>query len=168
VALELALRFPSQVGRLVLMGAEASFHSAPATAVARRVLEQFPLRGNSWFVNQFFNLLHGNRLDPGPISEHIVSRCWETDQGVIASRLRALESFDVSDELWQLDVPTLVFAGSRDVIVSPDHQRSLAESISGARFEPVMGAGHVGFLTHRVELVRVLARWLRAKSGSFL
>ena len=81
---------------------------------------------DSPFINQFFNLLHGGKPAPGPLPEFVVRRCWETDQAVMADRLRALESFDASDRLWRIDAPTLIVAGTRDVAVPADRQQALA------------------------------------------
>jgi 3-oxoadipate enol-lactonase len=78
----------------------------------------------------------------------------------MARRLAQLESFDISDELWRIDVPTLVLAGGRDVIVPTARQRALADSIAGARFQAIEHAGHIGFLTHRAEVVRAVRRHL--------
>ena len=74
---------------------------------------------------------------------------------------RALESFDISDQLWRISVPTLVLAGTRDVIVPPDRQRALASSIPGARFASLEAAGHIGFLTHRAEIAQHVGQLLR-------
>ena len=112
------------------------------------------------FVNQFFHLLYGARPEPGPLVDFVVERIWETDQSIMAQRLAQLEAFDVSDRLWRIDVPTLVLAGGRDVIVPPSRQRALADSIAGAQYEVVADAGHVGFLTHRTEFVRSVRRHL--------
>ena len=60
---------------------------------------------NNRFVNQFFNLLHGGKPESETLADFVVERCWETDQSVMASRLHALESFDVSERLWQIDAP---------------------------------------------------------------
>lgn len=161
VALELAAEQPQRVGALIVHGASARFRTSIGSTIARRVLERFPLPSDSPFVNQFFNLLHGGKPDPGPLPEFVVERCWETDQSVMARRLALLESYDVSDRLWRVDAPTLVLAGSRDVIVPPSQQKAVADAIPGARFEVLEGAGHVGFLTHRREIARSVARHLR-------
>jgi pimeloyl-ACP methyl ester carboxylesterase len=161
VALELATRRPGQVGGLVLMGAEAQFRAGLASRVALRVLERFSLPPDNAFVNQFFNVLHGRRPDPGPLNQFIVERCWETDQGVMARRLRALEGFDVRGRVEGLDVPTLVLAGARDMIVSHQGQRDLAEALPAGRFATIADAGHIGFLTHRDDVVREVAGWTR-------
>jgi pimeloyl-ACP methyl ester carboxylesterase len=161
VALELAVEHPHRIGALILNGVEARFRSSLGSTIARRVLERFPLPSDNRFVNQFFNLLHGGKPEPGALADFVIERCWETDQSVMASRLGLLESFDVADRLWQVDVPTLVLAGSRDAIVPPGRQKALAEQIPGARFALLEGAGHVGFLTHRADIARHVAKLMR-------
>ncbi len=160
IALEFAIRYPQALSSLVVNGADSRFRTTLASTIARRVLERYPLPGNSPFVNQFFHLLYGRKPDPGPLVHFVVERIWETDQGVMARRLAQLESFDISDDLWRIDVPTLVLAGSRDVIVPTARQQALADSIAGARFQAIDDAGHVGFLSHRSEVVRAVRRHL--------
>ena len=46
------------------------------------------------------------------------------------------------DELRQLDVPTLVLHGSRDVLIDPSGGRHTAEVIPGARYHEIEGMGH--------------------------
>jgi 3-oxoadipate enol-lactonase len=161
IALELAVEQPQRLGALVLQGVEARFRASLGATIARRVLERFPLPTDNGFVNQFFNLLHGGKPEPGGLADFVVERCWETDQGVMARRIGLLESFDVSDRLWRIDIPTLVLAGTRDAIVPRARQRALAAEIAGARFETLEGAGHVGFLSHRAEVARTVRQFLR-------
>ena len=160
IALQAAVDHPSVLGALIVLGADARFRSTIGTSVARRVLERFPLPADNRFVNQFFNLLHGIKPEPGPLVDFVVERIWETDQSIMAQRLAQLENFDVTDRLWQVEAPTLIVAGSKDVIVPASRQKQLAQSIAGARFESVEGAGHIGFLTHRTEIVRQVRRHL--------
>jgi pimeloyl-ACP methyl ester carboxylesterase len=166
VALEFAVDEPQRVGRLILSGVESRFRSSLASTIARRVLERFPLPGDNPFVNQFFNLFHGGKPQPGPIPRFIIERCWETDQGVMARRLAMLENFDVTDRLWRLDAPTLILAGSKDVVVPIARQKALADSIAGARLERIENAGHVGFLTHVPEVAQHVERLCRGTSAS--
>jgi len=160
IALELAVQQPHRLGGLIVQGVEARFRATLGATIARRVLERFPLPSDNRFLNQFFNLLHGSRPEPGPLADFVVERCWETDQSVIARRIALLESFDVSDRLWRIDIPTLVLAGTRDVIVPESGQRALASAIPGARFVELEGAGHIGFLTHRREIARQVRRMM--------
>jgi pimeloyl-ACP methyl ester carboxylesterase len=161
IALELAAAHPHRLGSLIVSGAEARFRPSLGSTIARRVLERFPLPSDNRFLNQFFHLLYGAKPDPNPLVDYVIDRIWETDQSVIAERLTKLESFDVSNQLWRVDVPSLVLAGSRDVIVPAARQRALADLIPRARFALIDGAGHVGFLTHRPQVVRDVCRHLR-------
>jgi len=166
VALQAAVDHPGLLGALIVHGADAKFRSTIGTSVARRVLERFPLPTDNRFVNQFFNLLHGVKPEPGPLVDFVVERIWETDQSIMAQRLAQLENYDITDRLWQVEAPTLVLAGSKDVIVPAFRQKLLARSIAGARFESVDGAGHIGFLTHRAEIVRLVRRHLSKAKAS--
>ena len=167
VALEYAVAHPHRIGGLATWGAEARFRPTIGTTIARRVCERYPLPSDSPFLNQFFNLLHGGKPEPGPLVDFIVARCWGTDQSVVAHRLAMLDGFDVSDRLWRVDVPTLVLAGSRDVVIPPSRQRALAGSIAGASFSQVEGAGHVGFLSHRAEVADLMAGFVRKVRRSY-
>ncbi len=166
VALELAAEMPRSVGGLILYGAEDRFFLNLGATIAVRALERFPLPRDSRFVNQFFNILHGCRPEPGPMVDFIVKTCWETDQGVVASRLRGLEGFSMEDRLWKIDAPTLVMAGSRDVVVPPKRQKAFSTSLAGAHFEAIDGAGHVGFVTHRKEVARLVGQMVRERMQS--
>lgn len=166
VALELAVRRPNLVGALVVQGAEARFRASIGSMIARRVLERFPLPSDNGFVNQFFNILHGCKPEPGRLPEFVVERCWETDQSVMASRLRALEQYDVTERLEGISAPALVLAGTRDVVVPPSRQKALAEAIPGGRFASIEGAGHIAFLTHGAEVARQVGRLLKERARS--
>lgn len=160
IALQMAVEHPQRLGSLIVQGADSRFPVTIGSSIARRVLERFPLPADNGFLNQFFNLLHGAKPEPGPLVDFVVERIWDTDQSVIAQRLAQLERFDLADRLWRIDVPTLVLAGSKDAIVPAARQAQLARSIPGARLETLEGAGHIGFLTHRHELARRVVRYL--------
>ena len=166
VALTLAIEHPGLIGRLALFGAEARFHKGLGATIAQGVLERYPLPSNNGFVNQFFNLLHGGKPESPELADFVVRRCWETDQGVMADRIRALGSFDVEEHLWRIDAPTLVVAGTKDIVVPVSRQRKLAEAIPDARLAVVEGAGHVGFLTHGAAVAREVLRWARQPQPS--
>ena len=166
VALELAVEQPGRLGSLILQGVEERFRTTLGSKIALHVLERYPLPENSPFINQFLNLLYGTKPEPGPRTEFVVDRVWETPQAVMAQRLRQLQQFDVSDRLWRIDVPTLVLAGARDAIIPARRQQRLAQKISGARFESIEGAGHIGFVTHADAVVRqVRDHLLRVKAS---
>ena len=166
IALEAAVQHPGMLDSLVVHGIEARFRITTAFAIVRRVLERYDLPPDSPFINQFLNLLYAKKPEAGPLADFVVERIWETPQSVMAHRLAQLELFDVTDRLWRLDVPTLVLAGAKDAIVSATRQQRLALQISGARFEAIEGAGHIGFVTHAEAVARqVVAHVKRVKAA---
>ncbi|MDB5350935.1 MAG: putative hydrolase or acyltransferase of alpha/beta superfamily [Planctomycetota bacterium] len=167
VALEMAVEYPKAVGALILSGGEACFRPSLGAAILLRALERFPLPHDSAFLNQFFNVLHGRRPEPGALTDFVVRRCWETDQGVVAARLRGLDGFDLSERLWEIDAPALVLAGTKDVAVPLPRQRSLAETIPFAQFASIEGAGHVGFLTHHAEFATQIGQFVHESQASY-
>jgi len=90
IALELAVEYPSRLGALIVQGADSRFRRTIGSSIARRVLERFPLPRDNGFLNQFFNLLYGAKPEPGPLTEFVVDRNWETDRSVMAQRLAQL------------------------------------------------------------------------------
>lgn len=166
VALELAVEQPGRIGSLILQGVEERFRTTLGSKIALHVLERYPLPANSPFLNQFLNLLYGTKPEPGPRTDFVVDRVWETPQAVMAQRLRQLQQFDVSDRLWRIDVPTLVLAGAKDAIIPARRQQGLAQKISGARFESIEGAGHIGFVTHAAAVVHQVCDHLQRVKAS--
>ncbi len=57
--------------------------------------------------------------------------------------LESAHSLRLRDELAAIRCPTMVVAAELDAFVPLDRARGLAESIGGARFEIITGAGHV-------------------------
>jgi 3-oxoadipate enol-lactonase len=59
-----------------------------------------------------------------------------------AAQLAAIRSFDTSDRLHQLRIPTLIVTGTEDVLIPDENTRLLAERIDHADVVEIQGAGH--------------------------
>ena len=151
VALEAAALASNRISGLIVQGGDMSFEAGLGHAIALKTLKRYALPRNSAFLNQFFNILYGCKPEPGPLFNFIVESCWSTDQAEMARRLEMLELYDVSDRLWRIETPTTVVAGTRDVVVRYERQRTLASALPSARFVSIRGGGHVAFLTHAME-----------------
>jgi pimeloyl-ACP methyl ester carboxylesterase len=147
LALEFAARYPYRLDKLVVQGVGARYEKGLFQQVASTVLNRFPLPSDNPFVNQFFNLLFGARQDNDALFEFVTRQCWQTDQSVMAHRLRLVESFDMDRKLRRIRVPTLVMAGERDVLVSSRSLSLLCEGLPHARFVRLPSAGHLAFVT---------------------
>jgi pimeloyl-ACP methyl ester carboxylesterase len=152
LALEFAVRFPTRLNALCVQGAGARFERGLLQQVAGTVLSRYPLPPDNPFVNQFFNLLFGSKQRPGPLFQFVTSRCWQTDQSVMAHRFRLVEHFDIDGRLERIEAPTLILSGDRDLLVSPKSLQSLRDGIPDVRHTSLPRCGHLAFVT-RPELV---------------
>ena len=147
IALEFAIHHPGRLSSLIVQGVDCRYRSRLFSMILKEALLHYRLPHDSTFINQFFKLLFGRDEEPGPLFDFVTSRCWQTDQGVMAHRLLMIEDFDVEDRLWRIRVPTLVMAAEHDVIVPWESQQRVALSIPGARFARIARGGHLCFFT---------------------
>lgn len=70
--------------------------------------------------------------------------------------LDSLVEYDLSGQLGEIDLPTVVIVGSKDRLTPPFHARRLVERLGNARLEVLPGCGHMPMLERRVELDRLL------------
>ncbi len=81
---------------------------------------------------------------------------------------RVLVGLDLTDELPNVHIPTLVIGGTADVLTPPFEARRMARLIPGARLELMSGGGHMLMLERTEELDRLIidfARQVRAVRG---
>lgn len=160
LALELAMRWPNRLQALITQGVGARFERGLLQQVASWVLSRYPLPSDSPFVNQFFNLLFGTRQKPGPLFEFVTRQCWQTDQSVMTHRFHLVESFDPGSRLQSVQVPTLLMAGDRDLLASPQSLRQLVGGIDNAKRVVLAGCGHLAFVTQPERVAEAVERFL--------
>jgi pimeloyl-ACP methyl ester carboxylesterase len=163
LAMELAASFPHRLQSLILQGAGARFEPGTLQQVAGLVLSRYPLPANNAFVNQFFNLLFGNRQKPGPLFNFVTRQCWQTDQSVMAHRFKMVECFDVESRLADITAPSLILAGDRDLLVSPASLRTLATGIPDSQVVHLPGGGHLAFVTQAQRVAEEVRTFLSRK-----
>ena len=74
---------------------------------------------------------------------------------------RALVGFDVTADLPNVDIPTLVIGGTGDLLTPPAHARLIAKLIPNARLEVFPGGGHMLMLERADELDRLIIDFAR-------
>jgi len=161
LALEFAARFPQRLEKLIVQGVGGRFERGLLQQVAGTVLARYPLPADNPFVNQFFQLLFGSRQKPGPLLQFVTRQCWQTDQGVMAHRFQMVEQFDMDDRLGRVQVPTLVLAGDRDLLVSERSLKALCAGLPDNRLVRLPGCGHLAFVTRPKRLAEEVVRFCR-------
>ncbi len=157
VGMWLGAHAPERIDRLVLLctsahlpppsawreRAEAVLGAGSVEPIADRVLER-------WLTPEFAQRHPGVRAG---LRAMLVA----TPAAGYAGCCGAIERMDLRAELARITAPTLVISGSEDPATPPEHQRTIAEAIPGARHETVGPAAHLAAV-ERPEAVNDLTR----------
>jgi pimeloyl-[acyl-carrier protein] methyl ester esterase len=169
IAAKLALDYPENVDRLILISTNPSFVRTHEWENAQdpQVFEDF----FKSLENDLPQTLHRfNRLQvAGSLKAKQTLNLLQAYQpelpamNALRCGLRILSSENLSGNLCDIKTPTLVVGGSRDALVPVDAVRITARRIPGAELQVFDGAGHAPFLSHCEEMVNVVAQFLERK-----
>lgn len=150
IALELALRHPQLVAKLVLTSTSAGgrAHVKPRP----RVLLRFLLRGigrrevgeasRRWYeIIMAPSFVRGHREELGIVAE--IARYRPQSRAAFRRQQRACLKHDVTDRLERITIPTLVVHGALDPLVRVENGRYLAAHIPNARLVVYPDTGHI-------------------------
>ena len=152
VAQTMALDFADCVGGLTLVGTGARLRVAPA--ILEGIRSDFA--GSVELVTRFA----WSSEAPPKLTELGRQALLETGPDVLLGDFIACDRFDVMERLGEIKVPTLVVTGSADQLTPVKYARFLAESISGARFTTIEGAGHMVMLERPAEVEKAVQKFL--------
>jgi pimeloyl-[acyl-carrier protein] methyl ester esterase len=173
VALRWAAREPDKVRRLILVASTPCFAERAdwLFGMASAVLEKFAAeleQDHAATLRRFIALqLRGSENERellGMLRERLFSR-GEPDMGALRAGLDILRAADQRAELLNIKQPTLVIAGERDKLTSPQASHYLAQALPTARVIEVTGAAHAPFLSHPEQFVVAVKDFLKAKNN---
>ncbi len=141
VVLSAALQVPELVRGLVLVA------TGPRLRVNPRFLEGLAQRPEET-LDRFVDLWFGPRVD-SRTRERVREAVRQLGPRVLLQDLRACDAFDATGKLGQIQRPTLVVAGEKDVLTPPGLSWELHAGIRGASLVVVPDAGHTVFLERR-------------------
>ncbi len=141
VVLSAALRAPELVGGLVLVA------TGPRLRVSPRILEGLVERPEAT-LDRFVDLWFGPGVDTST-RERVREAVRQLGPRVLLQDLKACDAFDVTGKLGNLQPPTLVLAGERDVLTPPSLSQELHAGIRGSTLVVLPDAGHMVFLERR-------------------
>ncbi len=76
------------------------------------------------------------------------------------AQLTAFRNFSAEGLLSAIRAPTLIIAGSEDLLIPPENSRIIAEQIPGAVRREIEGAGHLFWISHPQETLSILSEFL--------
>lgn len=100
--------------------------------------------------------------------DQIVEWRLETDAPPAAQQAQgqAVEAFDVSDQLGEIDVPTLILHGTADEVLPVENGRQLHEGIPDSDFERFSGGSHLFFIERADEVTARIRQFLDHHAGA--
>ena len=166
VGLQMVLRHPEQVEKLVLVSTSATYIPPdPAMAAQMRQLQQDPQLEVGERMQHILALVTA----PGYFDNH--PQDWERiaewahyrpqSQEASVRQLQASLTYDVSRQLDHIQIPTLVVHGELDPRVALENGRFLAEHIPGARFILYPNTGQLVIIEHAEEFNRDVLAFLQ-------
>ncbi|MCL6478344.1 MAG: alpha/beta hydrolase [Peptococcaceae bacterium] len=151
VALDFALHYPDRLAGLVLMGTGSRLRVLPA------ILEAF---GSGSIPDNLARRMYR----PGTPEELIRAAEEEInkiDPSVFYSDFMACDKFDVSARLGEINVPTLVMTGDKDVMTPVKYGKFLADNIKNAAFEIIEDAGHMLMIEQALAVNTALLNFIK-------
>lgn len=144
VALQMAIRHPGLVGRLVLADCGACF-SEPGRQAFRTMAAVSREKGLAALSETAMRRLFAPDFqvaNPGLMQERLAAFL-RTDADVFRAACDALAGLDLRPELDTVTVPTLVLVGEQDEATPPPMSRELAAGLPDARLTILPGCAHV-------------------------
>ncbi|MFI6310094.1 alpha/beta fold hydrolase [Nocardia fusca] len=163
VSLELALRRTGRVRSLALLNTSAAAAAPERRESSLKVIEL----ARTGAFDQAVGLVSAGVAPGHPDVVEVAARM-SHDLGAevfIDHQLAVLNRRDRTEEVAELDLPTLVLVGDADGIVSPAMGGDLAARVPNAEFVTLDGVGHLCTLEDPERVARAIQGWLARTEG---
>jgi pimeloyl-ACP methyl ester carboxylesterase len=94
------------------------------------------------------------------LKELAIKQMMETRQAVLYGDFLACDSFDVTDSVKEIRIPTLLICGSEDRMMLPNRSEYLQDQIEGADLHILEKAGHMVMIERPDEVAGLLSGFL--------
>jgi pimeloyl-[acyl-carrier protein] methyl ester esterase len=164
VALLIARHWPERLRGLVLIGTTPCFVTRPdwPHGVTQEVFAGFSRNLAQDYADTLRRFLALQAQGSGSVRavlrllrERLLAQP-RPDNTVLQAGLRILQDTDLRGSLPHLAVPPTVVHGSGDKLAPIAAARWLAQHVRGARLHEIDGAGHAPFLSHPVEVAKIV------------
>jgi len=164
----LTLHYPDNVKRLMLIASSPSFMQRDGWlhAMPESVLKGFAdnlLLDYKATLNRFLALqVRGSEQQQQGLRElktQLFSR-GEPDQTALKTALGLLQQVDLRESLCSINKPVMLIGGERDTLVPQAALPETARLLPQAAVHIVKGAGHAPFLSHPVEMVKLIKAFI--------
>jgi len=170
IVLQYALDYPDDVGGLVLVGTGAKLRVAPHVLEAIEKGIKNPDPWLSEFIGAqllaiedvvFDVVARETGLDKS-LREQILADIARVGARVQLNDFLCCDRFDVMNRLSEIKAPTLVLAGSLDVLTPPKYGAYLAQHIQGATMVVIEGGTHHFFAEKPEQTNRAISHFMKS------
>jgi 3-oxoadipate enol-lactonase len=144
VALQMVLRHPDLVGRLILADSGAAF-SEPGRQAFRNMAAAAAAKGLEAIADTAMRRLFAPEFqaaNPDLMAERRAAFL-RTDPEILQAACQALAALDLRKEVEQIRIPVLVLVGEQDEATPPPMSQELAALLPDARLKILAGCAHV-------------------------
>jgi pimeloyl-[acyl-carrier protein] methyl ester esterase len=168
VALQWASACPSQVQRLVLIGATPCFVEREGwpCAMPRAVFDRFAadVASDARAALARFALLQAQgEAKTATVARTLRAACAVVSLETLHGGLAVLQENDLRDMLGGVKAPALIVHGERDALVPVDAARTLHAGLPDARLRVLPGAGHAPHVSQPEAVATLLAEFLNER-----
>lgn len=164
VAARIALDWPEQVSKLILVAATPCFVNRDdwPHGVAAEVFEQFAAslaQDYAGTIRRFLSLQAQGSSEMREVLAQLRRRLLDQARpagGVLEAGLEILQGADLRESLPKLAKPLTLIHGSGDKLAPLAAARWLSSAIPGARLHVIEGAGHAPFLSHPRQVAEII------------
>lgn len=170
IVLQYALDYPDDVGGLILVGTGAKLRVAPHVLEAIEKGIESPKSWLSEFVEAQLTAVTDVAFDAvareagmdKSLREQIAAQMAQVGARVQLNDFVCCDRFNVMARLPEIKTPTLVLAGSLDVLTPPKYGAYLAEHIDGAKMVVIDGGTHHFFAEKPEQTNRAISHFLKS------
>jgi len=168
LSLNFAAKYPNKIASLIVQGAGASYERGMVQRLASLILSHYQLPHHNPLVNQFFRLFTGGQKLADSQINGIAKICWETDQTIIAKRLRLLKNFNLAKINSALKAPSLFLRGQKDPLTSPQNFAALESITSYSKSVTLKDLGHLAFIQSPTTLKGHIMKFVQELENDFI
>jgi pimeloyl-ACP methyl ester carboxylesterase len=161
IALAFAKAYPKLLRGLVLVGTKAGADSVEAAKARRATAEAVRLKGISVVVDAMApKMLAASNKDELMTASVRGFMASASPEGIMSALLGMAERPDMSDQLGDIRVPTLVIVGADDTVIPPIESEALAKAIPEAQLKVIPHAGHLVAWEQPEAFNAAMSEWL--------
>ncbi len=165
VALDIAIRYPGYVNKLILAGTAAANSKRNNSLFSNwAYCMESGMELDVWFQNLFYWLFtegfFENEIKVNEALRYAVEYLYPQSPVAFRNQVNAIANYDCTEGLSSITAETMVISGKDDLLYPPEICSRLAQAIPNATFSMIDGASHSIHMEHPVVFTQGVLQFL--------